>query len=150
MAAKRTISRRCHFRPGDQIYHRQVGAEHVVKSERHGTIIGPKSRIRRLLKNLWRRLKRESSAISLSPPLLAGAVSSGLIISDITGITLRLWLLLALAVAIMNLPKTFSRNKPTDLYTIRFARAFRDGFIPMYSAIQWTLEIVEKIRSKRQ
>ncbi len=111
---------------------------------------GSKHRRKHLLEDLGQAFKREAPALLLLLPLLTGAVFSGEIVSEVTGIALHSWVLLALAVSIMNLPKTFSKNKPDELYTIRFARAFRDGFVPMYSAIQWLLEILGEFRSKRQ
>jgi hypothetical protein len=95
-----------------------------------------KFQAKRLSRKLWRRLKRESPALFVFLSLLAGAVLFGLITNEVSGITSSVWPLIAVSVAIMNLPKTFGKNRANDLYTIRFARAFRDGFVPMCSMMQ--------------
>jgi hypothetical protein len=103
---------------------------------------------KRLLKKLWRRLKREFPALFVFLSLLTGAGLFGLIANEVSGITSAAWPLIAISAAIMNLPKTFSKNRAHDLYTIRFARAFRDGFVPMYSLMQSIQDFLEKIKSK--
>lgn len=102
----------------------------------------------RFAKNLWRRLKRESSAFFIFLSLLTGAAFFSLIANEAIGVKTSVWPLIAISVAIMNLPKTFSKNRANDLYTIRFARAFRDGFMPMYSFMQGIQGFLEKVRPK--
>jgi hypothetical protein len=107
-----------------------------------------KFQVKRLFKKLWRRLKRESPALFVFLSLLTGAALLGLIANEVSGITSSIWPLIALSVAIMNLPQAFRKSKSSELYTIRFARAFRDGFVPMYSMMQSVQGFLEKFRSK--
>lgn len=104
--------------------------------------------INRLSKKLWRRLKREAPALFIFLSLLTGAILFGLIANEVSGVTSSVWPLIAISVSIMNLPQTFRKNKTNDLYTIRFARAFRDGFVPMHSMVQSIQDFLEKIKSK--
>jgi hypothetical protein len=104
--------------------------------------------LKHFFKRFWRRLKREFPAFFIFLSLLTGATFFSLIANEAIGIKTSVWPLIAVSVAIMNLPKTFGKNKANDLYTIRFARAFRDGFVPMYSVTQSIQEFVEKVRSK--
>jgi hypothetical protein len=108
----------------------------------------PEFQVKRLSKKLWRRLKRESSALFIFLSLLTGAALFGVIANEVSGITSSAWPLIALSVAIMNLPQTFRKNRTNELYTIRFARAFRDGFVPMYSMMQGIQGFLEKMKSK--
>lgn len=103
---------------------------------------------KRLLKKLWRRLKREFPALFVFLSLLTGAGLFGLIANEVSGITSAAWPLIAISAAIMNLPQTFRKSRSSELYTIRFARAFRDGFVPMYSMMQGVQGFLEKMRSK--
>jgi hypothetical protein len=107
-----------------------------------------KIQVNRLSKKLWRRLKRESSALFVFLSLLTGAVLFEVIANEVSGIASSAWPLIAVSVAIMNLPQTFRKSRSNELYTIRFARAFRDGFVPMYSMVQGVQEFLEKIKSK--
>jgi hypothetical protein len=100
------------------------------------------------VKKLWRHLKRELPALFIFLSLLTGAVLFGLIANEVSGITSSAWPLIALSVAIMNLPQAFRKSRSNELYTIRFARAFRDGFVPMYSTVQSIQDFFEKIKSK--
>jgi hypothetical protein len=107
-----------------------------------------KFQVKHLFKKLCRRLRRESPALFVFLSLLTGAVLFGLITSEVSGSTSSAWPLIAVSVAIMNLPQTFRKNRANELYSIRFARAFRDGFMPMYSLIQGVQGFLEKMRSK--
>ncbi len=107
-----------------------------------------KFQINRLSKKLWRRFKRESPALFVFISLLTGAALFGLIANEVSGITSSVWPLIAISVAIMNLPQTFRKNRSNELYTIRFARAFRDGFVPMYSMMRGIQEFLEKMKSR--
>jgi hypothetical protein len=107
-----------------------------------------KLQVKRLSKKVMKQLKRESSALFIFLSLLTGAVLFGLIAKEVSGITSSAWLLIAVSVAIMNLPQTFRKSRSNELYTIRFARAFRNGFMPMYSMLQSVQGLFEKIRSK--
>lgn len=107
-----------------------------------------KLQTRRFSKKLRRRLKRESPAFFVLLSLLIGATSFSLIANEAIGVRTSVWPLIAVSVAIMNLPKTFSKYRANDLYTIRFARAFRDGFVPMYSMVQSIQDFLEKIKSE--
>jgi hypothetical protein len=93
-------------------------------------------------------MKREFPALFVFLSLLTGATFFSLIANEAIGVQSSAWPLIAVSVAMMNLPKTFGKNRANDLYTIRFARAFRDGFVPMYSMVQSIQEFLEKIRSK--
>lgn len=103
---------------------------------------------KRLPKKLWRRLKRESPALFVFLSLLTGAALFGVIANEVSGIASSAWPLIAISVSIMNLPQTFSKSRNNDLYTIRFARAFRDGFVPMYSMLQSVQGLLEKVQAK--
>ena len=107
-----------------------------------------KFQAKRLSRKLWRRLKREFPAFFVFLSLLTGATFFSLIANEVIGVKTSVWPLIAVSVAIMNLPKTFGKNRANDLYTIRFARAFRDGFVPMYSTVQSIQDFLEKIKPK--
>jgi hypothetical protein len=107
-----------------------------------------KYQIKRLSKKLCRRLKRESPALFVFLSLLTGAILFGVIANEVSGIASSAWPLIAVSVAIMNLPQAFRKSRSNELYTIRFARAFRDGFVPMYSMAQNIQDFLEKIKSK--
>lgn len=104
--------------------------------------------IKHLSKKLGRRLKRESPALFIFLSLLTGAVLFGLIANEVSGSASSVWPLIAISVSIMNLPQTFRKSRNNELYTIRFARAFRDGFVPMYSLMRGFQGFLEKMRSK--
>lgn len=104
------------------------------------------------LRRLLKISRRELPALFIYASTLAGALLIAAIAIDLTGIKPTAWPLLAISVSIINLPRAFNKDKNSkDPYLIRFARAFREGFIPMSSAmqnIQGLFDMVQALKKK--
>ncbi len=104
----------------------------------------------RRIKKATRSIKREVFAAFSLFSTLAGALFFGYIAVQMTGTSQTTWPLLAVAGSIIALPKVFKKIKDSqEPYVIRFAHAFREGFVPMYSTAQNLPEFIGRLRTAR-
>jgi len=104
----------------------------------------------RRIKKTTRTIKREVFAAFSLFSTLTGALFFGYIAVQMTGASQTTWPLLAVAGSIIALPKVFKKIKDSqEPYVIRFAHAFREGFVPMYSTAQNLPGLLNKLGIKR-
>ncbi|MBP7687092.1 MAG: hypothetical protein KA765_04270 [Thermoflexales bacterium] len=110
-----------------------------------------KATFKQLSRRLLKFIKRELPAIFVCMSILAGALLMAVVARELTGVRTTAWFLLAVSVAFLRLPKAFNKDRNSkEPYLIRFAYGFREGFVPMSSAVQNLQVLFDKIQALKQ
>lgn len=90
--------------------------------------------------------RHEGPALFICVAMIAGAAAFCAMVSRIWDIGVD-WKWIAVIASLVNLPRAFAKLKDSkEPYTIRFARAFREGFLSLSSAAPNLAKGILKVR----